>query len=484
MDKHLLHTFAMCSMFLASCGSDDVAPGTWMTTPVDPSKPTEFADFTPKEGGVRTRMYITGSNFGTDESKIHVTVGGQKTPVIGSNGSKIFCMLPPRAYDGDIKVVIDDQNGNAVVEYAFEERFTYIPKKVVGTLLRNYNASTGSAPFQDGSFTDGAGLPCSDWMVFDPKPAGGDKIIFTSNFQKGSEGLRTINLTKKEVRTLSTGVRGNKQQCFTFSTDGDTLLIADDNGKGNLGDITMANLFYALRTENFTKFRPYNYQACAYSVVYMPDGTVFYTTYPGGRIMKMVRNGGIPNIDTRAYSCFSFQSLEGIGGRQIKMKAHPSGKYVYVFGIYSGIIWKSMYDPVAKVLLTPTTVAGQSAYDNEKLLAEGTGSLARFGNIWSGIFVKNPQYVKDQTYGDDYYDFYFADQKGHCIWKVTPDGIASIVAGRSNYTVDSKYTGYVEGDPLLEARFNGPRSITYDEEEETFYIGDEGNKCIRYLRTE
>ncbi|WP_125039915.1 hypothetical protein [Bacteroides faecalis] len=26
--------------------------------------------------------------------------------------------------------------------------------------------------------------------------------------------------------------------------------------------------------------------------------------------------------------------------------------------------------------------------------------------------------------------------------------------------------------------------MAYDEEEETFYIGDSGNHCVRYLRTE
>ncbi|WP_275564443.1 hypothetical protein [Bacteroides faecichinchillae] len=26
--------------------------------------------------------------------------------------------------------------------------------------------------------------------------------------------------------------------------------------------------------------------------------------------------------------------------------------------------------------------------------------------------------------------------------------------------------------------------MAYDEEEETFYIGDNGNHCVRYLRTE
>ena len=48
----------------------------------------------------------------------------------------------------------------------------------------------------------------------------------------------------------------------------------------------------------------------------------------------------------------------------------------------------------------------------------------------------------------------------------------------------SKFDGYIDGEPLHEARFNAPRACTYDPEEETFYLVDNGNHCIRYLRTE
>ena len=59
-----------------------------------------------------------------------------------------------------------------------------------------------------------------------------------------------------------------------------------------------------------------------------------------------------------------------------------------------------------------------------------------------------------------------------------------MVAGRSNYNADKKYTGYVDGAPLTEARFNRPTSLAYDAEQEIFYIGDINNKGIRYLTTE
>ena len=75
-----------------------------------------------------------------------------------------------------------------------------------------------------------------------------------------------INLTKQEVKTVYAGSRSSKMQTFTFSADGDTLLIADDNGKGNLGDVSMPNIHYLLRSEGFQKLRPYSYASCTYAV--------------------------------------------------------------------------------------------------------------------------------------------------------------------------------------------------------------------------
>lgn len=469
----------MCCLFMIGCKDDFKDPAVWDSEPCDPSKPVEFIDFTPKEGGVRTRMYITGSNFGTDENKIHVMVGGREASVIGSDGSKIYCMVPSRAYDGDINVVIDDKDGNTVVDYTFEERFSYQSQSVVGTLLRNYNSQTGAAPFQDGAFDEGAGIPYSDWMMFDPKADEGDKVIFTSNYQGGNAGIRTINLTKEEVKTVYAGSRSHLMLSFTFSSDGDTLLIADDNARGTIGDVSMPNIHYLLRSENFQKLHEYSYGACAYSLVYMPDGTIFYTVYPLASIVKMVKDGGIPVRNGKDIVQFA---LAGQQGRQIKMKLHPSGKFVYLFSSYDGLVRKSEYDPQSKTLKNPTIVAGTQNRVTTENVKEGAGALARFATPWCGEFVKNSLYEREGR--DDVYDFYMTDADGHCIWKITPDGIASIAAGRSNYTEDNSYVGYIDGDPLKQARFHNPRGICYDEAEETFYIGDVDNHCIRYLRHE
>ncbi|UVR66296.1 hypothetical protein NXW26_05595 [Bacteroides faecis] len=48
----------------------------------------------------------------------------------------------------------------------------------------------------------------------------------------------------------------------------------------------------------------------------------------------------------------------------------------------------------------------------------------------------------------------------------------------------AKIWGYVDGNPLHEARFNQPAGLAYDPDTDMFYIGDIDNKGIRYMTTE
>ena len=161
MKNHLITVLACC-LLLIGCKDDKVDPDQY-----DPSQPVVFTDFNPKEGGMRTRLYIEGSNFGSDPTKIHITIGGEKTKTIGADGKNIYCMVPSKAFDGIINVRIDGPDGKPIAEHTFEEEFKYTPATVVGTLLRKVDEDNNSA-FQEGSFDEGASIPSNDCMVFDP----------------------------------------------------------------------------------------------------------------------------------------------------------------------------------------------------------------------------------------------------------------------------------------------------------------------------
>lgn len=71
-ENHLI-TVLVCCLFFIGCKDDKANSNQY-----DPSQPVVFTDFSPKEGGMRTRLYIEGSNFGNDPTKIHITIGGEK----------------------------------------------------------------------------------------------------------------------------------------------------------------------------------------------------------------------------------------------------------------------------------------------------------------------------------------------------------------------------------------------------------------------
>ena len=145
------------------------------------------------------------------------------------------------------------------------------------------------------------------------------------------------------------------------------------------------------------------------------------------------------------------------------------------------VVLRSNYNEETNMFETPIIIAGKFGAWG---CVEGTGTSARFDQPWSGTFVKNYDYVKNPRPDGELYDFYFSAYENHCIWKLTPDGVATIVAGRSNENADGKVTGYIDGDPLKEARFYHPTGVTYDETNETWYIGDNGNRGIRYITRE
>lgn len=470
MKKHLIAVFACC-LFFVGCKDDKVDSSQY-----DPSQPVVFTDFSPKEGGMRTRLYIEGSNFGSDESKIHITIGGVKAKTIGSDGKKIYCMVPPKAFDGIINVRVEGPDGRTVADHTFEQPFGYAAATIVGTLLRKVDEN-GNAAFQEGTFEGGASIPSNDCMVFDPQYEEGDnRLLFSSN---RFDGLHLIDLTAQTVKRLFPRTGYSNMYSFTFDATGDTLLFTDDHGQQNT---TRANIYYALRRENFRRIRPYNYGWTSYSLIYMDDGTVFYTTWWDGKVLRMNRGDGyIPNVDENAEVAFSLSQLSAVGGSHTLLFKHPSNKFIYMLSDNFGAVFRADYDAESRMLGNPSVIAGSMSSTG---FQEGTGGSARFQNPHFGVFVQNEKYGEGIGPDKDQYDFYFTDRNNHCIWKLDPYGVATMVAGRSNKNVDNRVWGYVDGDPLHEARFNQPSGLTYDPDQDIFYIGDIDNKGIRYMTTE
>ncbi|MCH3995781.1 MAG: IPT/TIG domain-containing protein [Prevotella sp.] len=467
MNKKQLFLVCLFGLLLYGCSdSNDV-------TGYNPNNPVTFTDFTPTEGGVRTRLFINGSNLETDVSKIAITIGGKSAKVIGSSGKTIYCMVPMRAYGDTVIVNFLNDQGDTVVKHVFPKLFNYKAQTSVGTLIRQVDEKGNSKGDIYGPF-DSASVNSVDYMVFQEKE--GEKSVYLSGWGTGIHKLDLVNKTYSLVLPK----KYNEMRSFTFTDDGDTLLIPDDNGQATGAD--RPNIYYALHSENFQRLRPYHNGPCSFTICSHPgDHTVFYQTYSHGGVYKV---NGTYNPSTGKYSdklLFNLTNfLIASDGVKENFIVHPSGKYMYIVGPDMHAILRSNYNEKTKEFEYPTIVCGSASASG---YAEGVGTAARLSYLMvEGVFVKNQEYVKEGK--EDQYDFYLADSYNDCIRKITPEGATSLIAGRANINKDGYTYGYVDGDPIKEARLWQPRGIAYDPETGTFYFAESNNHDVRYITTE
>lgn len=458
----------ICLSGLGSCGNGytDVTVPTYY--PSDPNQEITFTDYTPNEGSIRTRMFINGSNFGTDVSYIHVTIGGQKAKVISSSGVQIYCMVPARASGGYVEVEIKNPDGSTSTKYSFEQKFNYIYNEMVGTLCGLVD-DKGNSSVTDGGF-DVAGVVNPRIMLFDDKDGKRDVYFF-----EDTKTLRKIDLNAQKVSTvIKTGtVNWSTANAMDWSMDKDTMFI--NNVTGNQ---TGTGVYYFLRKEGFgiphdcVIERDINC-VFTYKNVESPEKTpgLFLIRGNDASLLKAVYNS-----ETQLWDATKLTSFGNSGQWYQNAVVHPDGDFIYCISRNQHCIQKAMYNHATQTLETPNVFVGKFGNANYK---DGPSTEARFNTPIQGCFVKNNEYVAEGR--SDVYDFYVVDRNNHCIRKVTPDGIVSTFAGRGSASTDGVVNGYIDGELRKTARFKAPMGICYEESTATFYISDEGNRRIRTI---
>lgn len=478
--SHSLVAFVVASALLSSC-SENVTLEKELVSP-DPGKAVTFSDFQPKEGSSRTRMFITGSNFGTDPSKIKVSIGGRSTDVISSDGDVIYAMVPKFAYSGEVSVSILGDKGDTLATHTFDRTFGYQKRLTVGTLFRH--ADKDGRPLRYELITgdyDHAATGRVSYAVLDSKPGEYKQIFFSDNLSK--YGINMIDLMSNQVKTV---VPQKQNEISSFCFDGDTLFIPDMNNRQEFDDYTLPNCYYALRSENFARTYVYSYGPAAYTIAINPkDHTKFFDCWNRGGFFKLRDhyNEQAQRWESRhLFDLNAFITARAGKGLRANCVVHPSGDYLYyICNVDGGYLVRSDYNYETHEYGVPYLVAG--SFTDWNNYAEGVGTSARFGSgMTNGCFVKNDDYVRQGK--KDVYDFYLADVNNHCIRKITPEGVTSLFAGRSNQNVDGNVYGYIDGDPTKEARFNMPQAVCYDEENHTFYVFDFNNAAVRYITEE
>ncbi len=437
--------------FLSSCKDKEI-----IAKEYDPGKPTVFSDFSPKEGAIRTRLYISGDNFGTDVSKIRVFIGERELKVVGANGKEIYCWVPGQTETGKVRVLID---GPTPLEHTFPEDFNYTKSTNVGTLVGKVDENNNSGII-NGTFEE-AGFEYSGYITYEP----GSNSVFVTEIDRA---VRRLDLNERMVSTLITNGQASftKLQTTTLSNDTDTLYLVDDNG--NRSTPNKVAIAYTLRSENYRRVHPIIWDVGAFGVAQHPiHRGLFYTVTNGTPVKK-----GVPDPVTGALVP---KELFRIGGNinGTLLFFHPSGNYAYI--MVQSRIYKSMYNWEKQELEPAIIFAGGVVGD-----VDAIGTSARINRAYQGVFVKNEEYAGQE----DEYDFYFTDQHNHSIRLLQPNGMVTTYAGKGSPTPDGSKRGYIDGHPRLEARFGEPTGIDYDPDTKTFYIAERYNKRIRTITIE
>lgn len=422
----------------------------------DTTKPVVITDFEPSEGGAKTKLFIHGSNFGTDASKIKVNIGGVKAGVVNSTGDIIYCIVPQKATEGSVEVIVGDADPVKAVD-----KFKYVPNTQVTTLVGKVD-ETGKVEVLDGTFEE-AGLSGPNLLAVDPKNT--HHIYFIDGDRSNGASIRFIDLKERIVRTLLQKGQGNWENIrgLLFTASGDSLLVV--NQKDATDAIAVS---YMTRENGFKKPQPMIYGRKCFSAAAHPNGEIYYTNRITGALIR---------FDTQTKEEKEmFRLTNGSGEAAFFVFMHPEGSYAYINNASGKTILKAEYDWEKKELKNPNIFCGKQSVEGWQ---DGQGVNAILGNPFQGCFVKNDKYVEEGR--ADCYDYYFCDQFAHCIRYVTPDGFVHTYAGRGSAGTNTNPFGYVDGDLKKEARFRFPSGISFDPENEIFYIGDADNHVMRNI---
>ncbi len=455
---------AMLILSFTGCNDDDSVEK--VAEPYDPSQPVLVTSFTPETGGVGQRLVIYGENFGNDPDSIHVFIGGIEAKVIGVQGESLYCIVPEKAYSGEIEIYF----GGELLASA-DQAFDYQRKMVVSTLI-GYKNERDDQGWVDGSFDEAVGFREPSFMKFDPL---NPKHLYVS-YDHGP-GIYLINFEDSTVTQHLTSAAGNwnRLRSLEFTKDGQYMIVAHDQWDPNgisTSIMSRANGFKDPQVLTTSR-------ACNGASVHPVNGEMYFNGYEKGEFYRFDVMNSKPIVGEEGLGTKDYETLFLVqdNGWEFNVQIHPSGKYAYIVVVNQHYILRTDYNEETKKFSSPYLVCGEPRSAGWE---DGVGSSARLRNPYQGVFVKNPE----KEGQDDEYDFYFTEQHNHDIRILTPEGKVTTFAGRGSSSINPDPWGYVDGDLRLEARFDRPTGLAYNEAEKAFYVNDQMNRRIRKIALE
>lgn len=424
-------------LFFIACDDDKESSG----ASYDPGKPVVVSSFRPLEGGVRQKVLLDGSNFGSDVSNIKVYFNHARAAVVSSKGNRIYALVPRLPGNNcTVSVVVGEDS------VAYEQKFTYHTTASVSTITGN-----GSQTFQAGTLAQGQVY--ARYLAVDAQ-----NNIFASVRDNGTYALVRINESENIVTPLI-------QNSTTATLNPNAPAIDLETGVVTVPHDNVKDAYYTFDPREVwaPRQRKMNYTAedltkitvnYKYTMAFCPyDGHV-YSRYGDGTISKM-------DPETQEASIvYKTNSGAGYG-----LAFHPLKPYLLYFTFHSNvsgyehsICTLDVRDPSApgafKKVSTPLTGAGHK---------DGPLEAAQFN-------------LPRQLFFDPSGNLFVADYGNHCIRMISPDDMVETIVGQPGVS------GWKDG-VSSEALFTNPWGLAVGIDG-TVYISDYGNARIRKLTIE
>lgn len=430
--KPLILILAM-AFAVTSCSSDD-------DTPTQPTPTATVNNISPVSGPKGTVVTISGNHFGSNTNNIKVFFNNMEAAVQTVSNTEITVTVPPRAYTGMVKVIV---NSTEIIAHEFE----YI--------ISEFQVSTFAG--STNGFADGTGIDAQ----FDyPR---GITIDNAGNFyitDTGNHKIRKIT-PNGTVSTIAGSIEGD--------ADG-TGTNAQFNAPEGIAIDSQGNLYIADRDNNkIRKITPngavttlagntagYADGTGADAQFYGPTGitvdnqdNLYVADNNNNKIRKVTQNGVVSTVAGNNSGDTDGTGTNAQFNGPQEITADSQGN-LYIADSGNHKIRK--INSSGEV----TTIAG-SIEGN----ADGTGIDAQFATPL-GITL------------DSQGNLYIADSYNHRIRKITPSGLVSTIAGSS--------PGYTDGTGAS-AQFYFPLKIIIDSQD-NLYVSDRNNNKIRKITPE
>ena len=415
-----------------SCDNND--PDRFTGEDHDPAKPVEVFSFEPDSGGLATKVFISGSNFGSDRSKIKVFFNDTPAPVIGSDGNNLFVITPSQP--GRENVITVEAHGKT---HAFQgKKFLYRTMHVVRTI----SGRKGTGRFRPGRLIE-AEYQYPSTLTVDQN---GD--VFLSHWRVPYSFIR-ISEAEDVVEYLEPGSETNTTYAFgapTVDSKGVVSAISDNGATYFTFDPVEG---WSPRQRSIILADPVIQRSTVHSLAAHPvTGDLYTRYYTSGQLIKV--------DPTSRVASFVCNTVPGSDSYLVFDPVNPDVVYI----AYDGVNY------IGKVDLTTL----------EHSIFAGSTTGHQDGPILEARFNRPSQLIVAPDGS-----LYVADRGNHCIRRIILDSeegpIVQTVLGKPGVR------GYRDGNPE-DALFDEPRGVAISPIDGSIYISEWGNNVVRKITIE